>query len=251
MAKIIDKLAIFTISFFLAIAWCLYCGIDFFVAVFLGIFVTIPILLAWAIAKNYAKNRKVMSTSDLLFHLSIMGQVAQTTLFANTIPPQFIIGKDSTYILVDNHGKATLIFANYKFGKTLKDEVAKCYRKARELNAKEVLLLVNTDRGVIATSRRLDIHFRYPTLFEIKRYLFKHNALPQAIKPYRDRFAIKLKDTPKIFANILQQHHAKRYFFIGLMLAITALITPLKLYYLIMATVVFAIGLLCLIFGNK
>ncbi len=251
MAKLIDKIAIFLVCVLISTSWCLYYSSNFILSLILGILIAIPVLLSWGLARNFAKNRKTMTASDLHFYLSMMGQMGQTALFANTIAPTNIVGKDNSYIMIKKQNELALIFANYKFGKTLKDEVARCYRKAKELQVDEVILLGSTDRSVMATSKRLDIPFRYPSFFEVKRYLIKHNALPKVIEPHKETPNINIKDIPKVIANMLQQRHAKRYLFVGAMLGLTALITPLKLYYLTAATLLFAIGVACMFFGEK
>ncbi|MFI3228703.1 MAG: hypothetical protein R3Y23_00875 [Bacillota bacterium] len=251
MAKFIDRITIAIVCFILATMWCLYFSGNFILSLILGTLIAIPFLLSWIIGKNFAQNRHTMSVTDMLFYLAIMGQVEQTALFASTLVTSKIYGKSAPFIMLKKENTLTLVFVNYKFGKTLKDEIARCYRKAKELNATEVILLGNTDRSVIATSRRLDIPFRYPSLYDTKRHLVKHNALPQTITPHKSSPSISINDIPKIISSILHRSHAKHYIFVGLLLALTSFITPLKIYYLTTSSILILTGIACLIFGDK
>lgn len=233
MRRITDRIFLSILIFILILCWSLYLTRSFWQSAVIGVAATVLINLIWlSVSARLAKN-KTMSRSELFRLLAVMGIEESTMLLYNTLPadmrselspPAFIINGD------------TLVYNNLKFSPTNEEDIAKMYRicKAKSL-IKAVFVAARTDRKLMTFAAYLGISTFFPDKIYVKRYLVRHNALPKAPDSVKVKIPrIKLKE---LFLTVFDRRKAKYYIFSGIMLLLMSMLTPLKLYYLIFASV--------------
>jgi len=99
-------------------------------------------------------------------------------------------------------------------------------------------------RNVLVLAASLDIEFSFVTSRQFHKHLYKQNLLMEKIKP------IKTKRQRRQFSDVLweifQKRRAKYFFMSAITFGLFLLITPFKLYYLIMLSIVLCLGVICL-----
>lgn len=236
MAKISDNIIFGGIFIIFVFAWLNYWTKNTLLSLLSALLIFSVIRMGlFALKSGRLKNRE-MSVNDMCFYLALKGKSAVTAIFESTIPATKIIGVNSPFILVNEDGNKSLLFINYKYGKTLPDEIALSYRKAKDVDAKKIYVLSErTERNVMVMTSRLDVEYSFPSKRSVRKYLIIHNALPAPIEK-KKKSRIKLS-IPDLLAAIFDRGRIKYYLFTSCVLILLSFFTPLKLYYLILSSV--------------
>jgi len=233
MRKVTDKIILNLLLFVLILCWILYFTKSWWLSIGFGVFAAVLVNLLWFGISTRFANAKTLSRAELFRLLSVMGSDESTALLFSTLPvdarsdfapPFFVLNDD------------TLVFNNIKFVPTTEEDIAKLYRacKARGFT-KAILVARRTDRRLLAFAASLGLSVRCPDPLTVKHYLYRHNALPEPPAPLKIKLPkFKIKE---LFSVIFERRKAKYYIFSGVMLLLMSLITPLRLYYLIFASV--------------
>ena len=119
------------------------------------------------------------------------------------------------------------------------DDVAAAYRESGEKDA--TILTGNVRRNVITFSASLDKKIKFVTKKDLYKLLKANNALPKIMTKHADKPPISPKEVLEI---AFSGANAKYFAYSGILIAITALITPYRLYYGIMASVLIIFALI-------
>jgi hypothetical protein len=240
MRKVVDAIFFSVLLFLLIFCWSLYFTRNLWISAGIGAFAAVLANLLWfGISQRFSKTGS-LSRTELFRLLSVMGPEESTALLFSTLPvedrsdfsPPFFVYKGDT-----------LVFNNIKFSPTSEEDIARLYRACKAKNFSKVLLIAGrTDRKLLAFAASLGLSVRCPTPITIKRYLQQHNALPEPPSPLKIKLPkYKIKD---LLSVVFDRQKAKYYIFTGVLLLLMSLITPLRLYYLIFASVPMALAIL-------
>lgn len=119
------------------------------------------------------------------------------------------------------------------------DDVAAAYRESGEKDA--TILTGNVRRNVITFSASLDKKIKFVTKKDLYKLLKANDALPKIMTKHADKPPISPKEVLDI---AFSGANAKYFAYSGILIAITALITPYRLYYGIMASVLIIFALI-------
>ena len=99
-----------------------------------------------------------------------------------------------------------------------------------------MILARPTERKIMLIANNLDLAVSFPDPRAVKKYLHLKNALPAKIVSHdrKKRVPINYKE---LFRIALDRKRIKFYIFTGLILFAMSFITPLRLYYMLTATV--------------
>lgn len=232
MRKIIDRVFISLLILLPLLVWALYLTRSLWQSVVLSVAVTVLLNLIWIGISTRLNKKRTPSKIEIFKLLSALGTEETTALLYNSLPPDMRSELTAqTFIL----NKDTLVFNNIKFAPSNEEDIAKMYRlcKARGLT-KAIFIANRTERKLMAFAAYLGIAATFPDRLTIKQYLVRHNALPAPPQPVKIKLPkYKLKE---LLSLVIDRRKAKYYIFSGLMLLLMSLLTPLKLYYLIFAS---------------
>jgi hypothetical protein len=145
--------------------------------------------------------------------------------------------KDSPFIFYTDTDKRMLMMVNFKFGSTSEEDIARAYRKAKSVSADKIIIMsCKNERRVMSFAASLDVFFRFYTKHEVRNMLVKYGEMPKTIISNKNKIGIKALIN-SISDNIFSGNFTKRYFFVGIILFSLSFFTPLKLYYITIATI--------------
>lgn len=245
MRKVADKIFFNLLLFALIFCWSLYFTKNMWLSAGLGAFAAVFVNLVWiGVSTRFRSN--TLSRAELFRLLSVMGTDESTALLFSTLPisersdfaPPFFVYKGDT-----------LVYNNIKFSPTSEEDIAKLYRACKAKGfTKAILVARRTDRKLLAFAASLGLSVRCPDALTLKRYLYRHNALPEAPAPLKVKLPkFKIKE---LFSVVFERRKAKYYVFSGVMLLLMSLITSLRLYYLIFASVPMLLAIISLFFKD-
>lgn len=131
------------------------------------------------------------------------------------------------------------VFLAMRFSPASFDDVAAAFRESGEKDA--TILTGNVRRNVITFSASLDKKIKFVTKKDLYKLLKANNALPKIMTKHADKPPISPKEVLDI---AFSGANAKYFAYSGILIAITALITPYRLYYGIMASVLIIFALI-------
>ena len=233
MSKVID-FVVFSACYFLVVYGLInsYVGMELAIVITLLSYVGISLVLLCLTA---SKRVKSMKADEMPVYLALMDRIKQTELFFSLVPENDRISLNSPYFLFQNGDKKVLVAVLYRFINLTQEDIAGAYREATKCNADEIIMLTRArERKTLTLTALLPIKFSFPDRYTVHRALKKHNALPpKPVKPQK----VKIKmDKGQLLDEIFATKRIKYLLFIALVLALMSFITPLKSYYLIMAT---------------
>lgn len=245
MAKIIDGL-IFTSAYLLVAYSLLIKKMDRWGAIFIAIASYLILGFVWFLIGAKKKGKKEVSAEEVPTYLALMPREEQTELFYNLVPDSMKVSFKNPYFIYLREEKRVLVAVLYRFLNLTQEDIASAYREAVAENCTEIIMLTRArERKTLTLTALLPIKFVFPDKYTVYRALKKHNALP--VRPERPK-KVKIKpDKHLIIDNILSQKKCKFYILISLILVVMSFITPLKTYYLIMATIPLILSIIAII----
>ena len=248
MAKVLDLL-IFGLSYFLIVFGWLSKVVDEWLAITITLLSYLSFVFIFAIINHKRKNRKEISVEEMPVYFALMDRVEQTELFYNLVPIDKRISINSPYFTYLENDNVVLVVALYRFLNLTQEDISNAYRKGiKEKASKIIILSRKRERKTITLTALLPIPFQFPDKWSVYKALKKHNALPP--KPQK-RKKIKVKRTLKEWReDLFNPKRGKYLIFTAIILALMSNFTPLKTYYLIMATIPFVLGISGVIMKN-
>jgi hypothetical protein len=215
------------------------------VAIFITLLITILVLTVGLHILNRKEDKSSISITEMENTLALNGNEYQITLLEKAIPDYFSPKVIENGVLFTQNLQQIAAFINYKFSPTSPEDLAKFYRNAKKQEvAKAYVLSRPSPRNVLVLGAGLDIEFVFITSRQFHKHLYKQNLLMEKTKP------VKIKRPKRkfseIFTEIFQKKRAKYFFFSALTFGLFLIITPYKLYYLIMLSIVLCFGIACL-----
>ncbi|MDR1906333.1 MAG: hypothetical protein LBQ27_05440 [Clostridiales bacterium] len=252
MAKIIDFLSV-RLALYLASAIILVSiGVGIIYALALSAVFTIAGSLLYSKFISSRLKRERVSSQNLFKYFIVQGNAFAAEHVAKTFDKEFnpVILEDK--ILLDStDDERAMVFPVFKYSKISKDEFVKMCRTARLHNAKKIYIIAGSlEREIYLISNDFNVETIYIKIHALYKHLKNCDALPivpvQNKKIKKDKAAVKL-----IFESLFSASNARRFLFASIILFLMSVITPLKTYYHITASISLGIAALCLFMQNK
>ena len=190
------------------------------------------------------KNKSVISVNDMENELALMGG-EQSEFIMKAVGKYFKPQKHECGFFITDKEKKIMIVTNFKFSATGADEVARFYRIAKKENVYEIWVLGKSPaRNVCVFCASLDIKIKFIPSKKLHTYLLKQNALMPKRKIIKNPQKIKLKN---IFNGAFTKKRAKYFALSGLWLAIFAFFGVMRIYYITICCICFALSLICVL----
>lgn len=212
-----------------------YFSNSWLIAVLSLIFFLVLFISAFLLKKNRSSN---ISRDDFVNNILLLGK-EKSFEYINLLYPNMQT-LDDKYI----HGDC-LISNNIKYSGLGEEEIAICYRKAKQENLKKIVIFCYfADKKAMSLAYRLSI----PTVVYSSKKLY--NLLKSKdLLPSKENAILKKKGIKTIFSQ-LAFIPVKYFAFSSMSSAFLSLIIPFKLYYLIFACINAIIGIV-VFFINK
>ncbi len=244
--NIVDSLFISVVIFFIIFAWIQFFVKNILLSLFLSaIFSSLAILfIRWLKAKKYTSTQNKLTQSSKLasFKIAIQSMPHQKliTLIKKLIPAEYnpkTIKGDISFV----KNNSSTIFTFYYLGE-LNDIMLLNIIKNKTADKFVIFCSnFNQEADIIARSlknKNIDI-INLEQLYEIFN---KNNISVDTGHIDLNKHKITLKG---ILKNSISRNKSKSYFVSGLVLLLTSLIVPFKLYYVIISSILFVLSLLC------
>lgn len=246
MLKTIDTIAITLISLLLIFTWTYFIVDNIWWTIAISL---VSYVLLWSIFKIVKMKKKDNYTpKKLANHFALMGQSYVAKLLMDNLDfsnKQLI---DDKYIRIGDE----VIYPMFKFGNINYENIASIYRLAKENEIKKVYLISSgIEKNALVLAGGLDVSIEYISEDVVFNYLKKKNNLPEIAeskeKPI-NKIGIKA-----LFRGITSRSNTKYYVLCGVLFAFISFISPNKIYYIVLSTIVFILAILTFlpIFSNK
>lgn len=248
MAKFIDIVA-FSLAFFLV-------GMGL-ISRFLSLRLSIIVLsviyvffLGFMILIKMRPKRDKTSLEEMPVYLALMPREEQTALFYKLVPKDKQLDIKSPYFYFEKGGKIIMVAVLYRFLNLTQEDIATAYRTASENGADEIIMLTRKfERKTITLTALLPLPFKFPSKYEVYYALKKHNSLPKK-PPKPNKTKIKW-DKRELISNIFSPKRTGYYLLSAITLSALSFLTPLKTYYLIMASLSLVLSGITLVRKNR
>lgn len=154
------------------------------------------------------------------------------------------------YLIYTDAGITKALFPIFKFGAISGDDIAKVNRTSQAVGAKSVTIAGKLpSRPVLLLAAKLKTPITFIGTSEVRRILIKHNLMPKSArsKPKKSSFKEWKERGKRSFSNIFVRRRARLFLLSGCSLAFVSIFSPLKIYYVAMATLSFLLMAICLI----
>ncbi len=244
MSKILDRI-FFSATWLIVSYGLLSKWLDITASIIISI-LSYVIVSVITLTLTKTKKERGMNANEMPVYLALMDRREQTELFFNLVPEDKRLKLLSPYFTYDASDKTMLVAVLYRFINLTQEDIASAYREATRQGANEIIILTRArDRKTLTLTALLPLKFHFPDKYTVHKALKKYNALPPKLTPPQK---VKIKmDKRELIESVLNPKRTKYLLFISFSLALMSLITPLKTYYLIMATVPLVIVLVSMI----
>lgn len=141
------------------------------------------------------------------------------------------------YILLEN----SMIIANFKFSPLGGNDIASVCRLAKTHDKNHIYLIAKAiDRKAWQVANLEDIKMEIVKTKQVFKFLAKHNALP-VLKKSKQKLSISA-----LMQAVFSRRNFKNYMFSGVVLISISFFTPMKIYYIVLGTILLAFALLSL-----
>ena len=155
-----------------------------------------------------------------------------------------IAEEGNDYLIINNGNKLECVFFAFKFSSLSQEDIAKCYRLAKEKKAvKAYILGRNTMRTTLSLLSEINLNIIFISAKQLYKCLNKCNLLPELNTFPKVKKRNKLKTFLAIF---FSKNNAKHFLFCGVILALMSLITPIKIYYYTISGITLLFAICCL-----
>lgn len=206
------------------------------------------------ILNRYQKTKKI-SVSKAEDGLSFIGISAQTELFISALPSETAKKINDFCFAYDENGKKIIVFPNYKFFPTSKDDIAKFFRTCKDNGVNDcVVLSRQNSRELLLFARGLPLNFKFLPTKVVRDFLVRRNLEDKFALPKKPKIKTKKKFSKQslreLIHGIISKDKAKYFLISGAGLVFGCIFTPLKIYYLIFAVITLSLSIVCYIKGE-
>lgn len=246
-----DKIVLNAGFIAITVFWLNYFIKDIVSAMFISTLIWIGAKTIFLHLTNRYGKLKNMSLSEVEQCFALMGVDECTKHFLKLFPETYDATTESAgYISYRENNTAAkkLLLVSLKFSAASADDIAKAWRYARDNGMEKITVLTKpVPRSLLIMARSLSVEFEFVEQRRLYKFLVRHNALPEknhglAQKKKKAKLPVK-----EIFSGAFSAKHTKLFILSGFSLTLLSLFTPLKIYYLITATLSFALAGVCYI----
>jgi hypothetical protein len=240
-----DKILINGSVFIINLLWMIYLIDNIAVSVFIALLLSILFNRLGVHILNRKDDKSKISISEMENLLSLYGIDYQIDLILSAIPNYFNPIQTDYGVILTLNCEQVQIFTNYKYNSCSMEDIAKFYRTAKKNGISTAYILSRQNpRNILVLATSLDIKFTFITSKQLHKKLYNHNLLMENIKPVKEKQKVKLSE---ILAEIFQRKRAKYFFICALILSLSCIITPYKIYYMIITSIVASFGIACIL----
>ena len=198
--------------------------------------VALSIAIVFSVRYFSKRNQKPYTYDRLETEFCIRGGEYIIDLLVSSLKnPQ--IENGSNYILLEN----SIIIANFKFSSLGGSDIASVCKLAKTHDRNHVYLITKSvERKAWQVANLQEIKIETVKAKQVFKFLAKRNALPDLKKP-KQKFSMR-----GLIEAVFSRRNFKNYVFSGAVLVFTSFFTPLKIYYIVIGTILFALALLSL-----
>lgn len=239
--KWIDRITAIFAVWLLSTLW-MKIWFSYTTAALIGIAITLLLFAAYRLGKKKLSHLFHPKTAEVLKAFALMGTAKQSEFFIKLFPDSAAAQCDGEFFRYEKNGKTYLVLSAIRFNDVSKEDVAKCYRKQLDAPADEILILgKGVSRDVMLFASELPCKISFPDRYSLASALHKKGVFPEFPAPEKKKKRIRLSWKEWGYV-IFHRHRAKYYFISGFFLILLSFFTPLRLYYLGMATVPLLLG---------
>ena len=253
-----DKLILISVGYFTALLISVSLVKNLAIGALIAFLITVLAERVTTLIMSRYKKTTMMPIGKMEELLALMGS-EQTDLFINVTPPYFEPEKIENCFIITQNCEKVLVCPNYRFSNCSNEDVAKFYRMAKKHNINKVRVLSKLNsRSTIMFARSLDIEFEFVSSRAVRKYLFNHNALPEAINKFSVKKESFVKEFMKkssaqkweFFSMMFTKKRAKYFFISSVSTSLIGLFTPYKWYYITVSIITLIGGVVCLVREN-
>lgn len=238
--KKVDYIIISIALAIITLAWCFYLIDNTILAI------TVAILLhciEHLLLKKLSKRWDTPSSNKLYTYLALMGSDYTTSLVSSIISPQLNPAICDGAIFIDNDNVTEMVYCSVKFGQSGSEDIAKAIRLAIKKDvAKVYFISPNVDRRALSIVNSSYVKFEFINGKSLYKAIEKANAMPEI--NYKKN---AVKPITMLAGNALNKRNGIRFIIVSSIMVAMSYITPLRVYYLIVASITFILSLLCYI----
>lgn len=240
----LDKALIDGTIFASSVLWMIYIVKNLAIAIFVALLITILIHSITTHLVNRKANKNKIGIPEMENLLALYGLEYQTDLLMRAIPSYFEPEKIDNGVSFNLNCEKVAAFINFKYSSCSAEDIAKFYRSCKKQSIKKAYIVSRSNpRNIFVMASGLDVHFIFITSKQLHRHLYKQNLLMESITAKNKRQKRKFRE---ILGEIFQKKRAKYFFFCALTLGLFCIISPYKIYYLVMTSIIAAFGIICI-----
>lgn len=238
MAKLIDRIALICILFVIFLLWLTYLTGKFVLS--LTISFTLCALISILIRPK--KNKKTINVESYLPKFATMTKSEINDLLFSVLPDKSEIKVNKNNFIQLKTGE--VIIPKIRMTEISADEICKISEQSKRMNYSKIILLVaKYDKTNFEKIKPyLSVPVEILKIENVLESLQNENNLPKL----KEESKAKRKFN-QAFSSAIKRKNAKYFLVSGISMAFLSIFTPLKLYYLLFATITLILSLLCFI----
>ena len=215
--------------------------------IFISLLLTILIAILGIHYLNRKENKSYQNTLSMQNNLSIYGLEYQQNLLFNAVPPYFTPQKIKGFVTLKRNLEKIVLYSCYKFGGASLEDISKCYRFLVDKNLESCYVLTQMpNRTILTFTQSLDKKIIFIQPKKHHDYLYRHNIeLPQIKRKRNKRIPIK-----ELIKQTFTKKRARYFILACLSLCLFAIISPFKIFYFVMASILLIAGIICVFSPN-
>ncbi|MEG1613090.1 MAG: hypothetical protein RR357_02865 [Clostridia bacterium] len=229
MNKVIDYIAMRFAIFMLLLIWFGYLLNSFIWSIILSSALLALFCVIMKIRKNKICEQKY-PREKFSRQVSMFGASYALSLYASANNLTYV---EKSNKIVDGD---TIIVSYFKFSDCGLDDIASAFRLALENSVSKVVFICKgVTRDGLLLSESMPLQFEYIKTNNLYKILKTKNMLPPLLDTNKPAF--KILSIKNILDIIFSAGNTKYFIFTGTILAVMSFLTPLKLYYIILASI--------------
>lgn len=251
----LDTLTVFVLLFAITFIWFRYLFKNFYLSFFLALFLSFSII---AIQKYLRKKKqtKLKIKKDIETHIIDCADAflfntfnENATFFKDMLNEKYNIEIRTNFLLLRNKENTIALFLAYETKKLSQDKLIDCLRSVKELNLTKIIILCYDYELNVAT---ISSNYKVKTL--VLNKVQTYNEILCVFKKFPEKNSFKKIDEKITFSflvrNALSKKKIKTYFWGGMFLLLASFVIRYNIYYIIFASIMFTLSLLCFILNK-
>ena len=217
-----------------------------FQATFASLLALCSIALVMKLIRPRSSNDR-LSLRDFIRYILLNGNKVLKEMVERSFPKDTqLLDADGNTVVSDQNERYLLYYA-FKFGALSEEDVAKCYRLAKQYEAKGIYALTNhSERKALAVTEYIPQRFSIISASTLYRYLSKRGLIPS-----KTVFMRKKTKILNFLHVIVNGSNVKYYLICSASASLISIITPFRIYYLVFAFLNLLLAVLSLVFSEK